>query len=72
MKFLEFFQEGNGNLSSARLLMLIWGIGILTFWGITSIKTSQLIPIPESVITLFAITVAGKVTQKFGEQKKEE
>jgi hypothetical protein len=71
MRLLEFFQEGSGNLSSTRLVMIAWALTILTVWAIASCKAYTLAPIPESVITMFGISILGKVSQRFSEGKTE-
>jgi hypothetical protein len=63
----EFFEDHSGGLSSARLLMILWGVGILGVWMAASIRAGVLVPIDGSVITMFGVAVGGKVAQRFGE-----
>ena len=56
--------DNAGGGSSIRVLMLIWGIVLLSSWGYVSIKTTALAPIPESVIVVFLGLVGSKVAQR--------
>ncbi len=64
----EFFEEPAGGLSASRLLMLGWGFVILGVWTFASIHAKALVPIDNSVITMFGVAVGGKVVQRFGEK----
>ena len=72
MKILEFLQEDNGGLSANRLAFLLWIVGVLVVWVITSIKSGSLQVIPESVAVIIGILMTGKVAQKFGEKALEQ
>ncbi|MDD2816288.1 MAG: hypothetical protein PHP00_11230 [Thiotrichaceae bacterium] len=63
-----FLQDDSGNLSSMRLAFLLWVVGVLTIWGVASLKTGELKVIPDSVTTIIGLLMGGKVMQKFGEQ----
>ena len=69
MKILEFLQDGNDKFSSTRLALLLWVIGLLVIWTMSSIHSEAFLEIPTSTITLVGILVSGKVVQKFGEEK---
>ncbi len=71
MKILEFLQEDSGGFSASRLAFLIWIAGVLVVWLITSIKSSSLQEIPDSISTVIGILMTGKVVQKFGEKPPE-
>jgi len=64
----NFLQEDNGNFSATRLAFLLWIIGALVAWIITSLKSGNLQAIPESVAAIIGILMTGKVAQKFGEK----
>lgn len=69
MDLSEFVKEKATNkLSASRLLLLLWGIGVLIIWAITSLKTGVLATIPDSVVTVLGIVVGGKTIQRFGEK----
>jgi hypothetical protein len=69
MDLSEFVKEKATNkLSASRLLLLLWGIGVLIIWAITSLKTGVLAVIPDSVVTVLGIVVGGKTVQRFGEK----
>jgi hypothetical protein len=67
-KLLEFLQEDNGGFSATRLGFLLWVVGVLIVWMITSLKSMTLAPIDSSVATVIGILMTGKVVQKFGEK----
>lgn len=67
-RFLEFFEDNSGGLSSTRLLLIVWGLGILTIWAVGSWIAHTLLPIPESVLIMFGTLLGGKVVQRFGEK----
>lgn len=71
MKILEFLQEDSGGFSASRLAFLLWIAGVLVVWLITSIKSSSLLEIPDSISTVIGILMTGKVVQKFGEKPPE-
>lgn len=68
MKILEFLQEDSGDFSASRLAFLLWIVGVLVVWLITSVKSGSLNEIPDSVATVMGILMTGKVVQKFGEK----
>ena len=72
MKITEIFTESSGKLSACRLVFLLWGVGILAVWVITSISNKALQPIDNSVVTLFGLIVTGKVIQRPLETPKKE
>lgn len=63
----EFFQEANGSFSSSRLAFLLWAIGTLVVWILTSVKAGALQPIPESALMILGMLMTGKVVQKWAE-----
>jgi len=69
MALSDFFKEKTTKvLSASRLLLLLWGVGVLIIWVITSLRTGVLAAIPESVVTVLGIVVGGKTVQRFGEK----
>ena len=60
-------EKTTGKLSASRLLLLTWGLGVLLVWAVGSFGTGELLPIPESVVTVLGILVGGKTVQRFGE-----
>jgi hypothetical protein len=68
-KFLEMFKEECGAVSSMRILMLAYGVGVLIVWVVLSIKNGNILDIPTSIQTILGILVTGKVIQKPLEQK---
>jgi hypothetical protein len=67
-RFLEIFEDNSGGLSSTRVLLLAWGLGVLAIWIAMFITTHALAPIPDSIITILGILFGGKVVQRFGEK----
>ncbi|HEX5394139.1 MAG TPA: hypothetical protein VFW68_12700 [Rhodocyclaceae bacterium] len=64
---IEFLQDGDGRLSATRLGFLLWTIGLLVVWIISSVTNNTLQPIPESVAAIVGVLMTGKVVQSFGE-----
>ena len=70
MKILEFLSEDNNHLSSTRLIMYIWCIGIFIIWAISTAKNNwQMQEINDSLQIIIGLVLSGKVIQKFNEQK---
>lgn len=67
----QIFQDENGRISSARVLMIVGAGLILSVWSFLSIKNGIMIDIPLGVQTIFGILILGKVTQKFMEKNDE-
>lgn len=69
-KLMEFFQEDNGGFSATRLGFLLWVVGALVVWIITSLTSEprQLAKVDSSVVTVIGILMTGKVAQKYGEK----
>jgi len=69
MNWLQSIIEDNsGGLSSIRILMLIWGIGVFGVWLYVSIHTGSMSSVPDSIITILLGTTAVKTVQRFGEK----
>lgn len=62
-----FMKDKEGKPSSSRLLILMWGLGVFAIWAVSSLKSSTLQSIPDSVITILGVLVGGKTLQRFGE-----
>jgi hypothetical protein len=60
-------KDMDGKPSSSRFLIMLWGLGVFVIWAFSSIKSSTLQAIPESVSTILGVLVAGKTLQRFGE-----
>lgn len=71
MNIKQFFTEDNGTFSSTRLVSITWGLGTFVTWAGFSIAHNVIEAIPESVVTVIGIVLAGKVIQKFGETKND-
>lgn len=65
-------QDNSGGLSSTRLSMLLWVVGVFVVWAAISVTNKALQDLPDSVLVLFGILITGKVTQRFGERPLEE
>jgi hypothetical protein len=72
-KFSEIMQDNSGGLSSIRILMLSWGLGVLLIWMASilfALITHTVIPTiltPEVVTILLGVT-GTKAIQRFGEK----
>jgi hypothetical protein len=60
-------KDTDGKPSSSRFLIMLWGLGVFVIWAFSSIKSSTLQAILESVSTILGVLVAGKTLQRFGE-----
>lgn len=69
-QLLSILEDNSGGLSSLRVIVLAWALGILVVWVACSIQSGAAQPIPESVVVLFSAGVAGKVAQR-GLEKSE-
>lgn len=70
-KVSELFKEDNGKLSATRLALLLWTTGVLVLIIVVAIKDIEhLDKLPyDSLITIMAMLMGGKVIQKYGEEK---
>lgn len=66
---IEFLREGNGRLSSTRLLFLAWSFTVLIVWTVVSIKKMDLAAPPWEVVGILFTFGGVKVAQKYGEPK---
>jgi len=66
---LKFFQEDNGNLSSTRLVFVLFGVVVLIVWAILSLYIGVLMVIPDSIVTIILGLAVSKVIQKPYESK---
>lgn len=69
LRHFGFLREDNGNFSATRLGFLSWVLGVLLIWGGASVHDKKLAEVPQSVQILIGVLMAGKVTQKFTEEK---
>jgi hypothetical protein len=67
MSGAEFLQDDNGDLSSIRLVLVLWAVGVFVAWAIASCSHRQLAPVPESVAAILGVLSGGKVLQRFRE-----
>ena len=64
----EFFQklleDNEGGSSSARFIMIIWGLGGFLVWSILSFIKGMLLTMPESILVIILATMGFKVAQR--------
>jgi hypothetical protein len=60
-------RETKGKVSTSRVLLLLWGVGLFLVWAFVSIINRNITEIPESVVTVLGILSGSKVLQRFGE-----
>jgi ABC-type transporter Mla subunit MlaD len=67
-KWMEFFQENNGRLSSARLMAFLATLSFVVWWQVAVWRTGDFNP--GWTITAFTLAAVGlKTAQKFAETK---
>ena len=64
MKFLEFFQDKNGQLSSNRFMFMFASLAVVIGWLMVTIVKGELQAIDWSIIALIGTFMSGKVVQK--------
>ena len=62
MNLSQFFKDDTGQLSSMRLVFLVWSLGLFVVWAIISLITKQMYAVPESCIEILGICTIGKAT----------
>ena len=69
---LEFFKDETNQLSSTRLVFIIWALSVLFVWVLSCVFSSpmELKEIPVSIQTLIGVLMIGKVAQKHLEKDK--
>jgi hypothetical protein len=72
LNLFQFLQDGDGDFSSMRLVVLLWCTGILAMWMFVCIAKVDLQALPESVVAALGILITGKAVQKKIEQPKQE
>jgi predicted MFS family arabinose efflux permease len=63
----SIIREPKGKVSSSRILLLLWGVGLFFVWTFVSLTKQNIADIPESVVTVVGILSGSKVVQRFGE-----
>jgi hypothetical protein len=67
-KLMQMLSEGDGQLSSMRVAMMLAMVMPLLVWTYLSLRTGTMVDMPGWVVTLQAAATAGKVAQKFAEK----
>ena len=57
-RFLEFFQDGDGALSSTRLAFIAWTLGALGVWVYVSVDGKALAALPDG-LAWFLLVIGG-------------
>lgn len=70
--FLKILSNDNGTPGSVRLILLLWSLGILFVYIVTSLKSVpiSMANIPETNLYVLATIIGGKTVEKFIENKK--
>jgi len=58
----QFFQDDTGMSSATRLAFITWSLGIFIIWSFMCIVTHSLLPIPQTVVEISLVFMAGKVS----------
>ncbi len=68
----SFIQDNSGGISSIRLLMLLWGVGVFLIWGFGSVMaTIHGLPfpsLPPEIVTILLGVTGIKTVQRFAEK----
>jgi hypothetical protein len=65
--FTQFMAGLSGKASSMRLVMLVWSIGVFVVWAFISVKSNQMVVIPDNILYALSVVIGGKVFQRFKE-----
>jgi hypothetical protein len=57
-RLLQFFEDGEGALSSTRLGFLAWTLGALGVWCYVSVESKSMAPIPDG-LAWFLLVIGG-------------
>jgi hypothetical protein len=63
----QFLAGLSGKASSMRLVMLVWSIGVFVVWAFISVKSNQMVVIPDNILYALSVVIGGKVFQRFKE-----
>ena len=63
----EFFQDAEGLFSANRLVFITFNFVLMGIWAFVCIVNKTIVPLDQSIISLVAILMAGKVTQSLSE-----
>lgn len=68
----SLIEDNSGGLSSVRVLMLTWGVGVFLIWGLGSVfavANARPFPaLPAEVVTITLGVTGIKCVQRFGER----
>jgi predicted membrane protein len=69
----SIIEDNSGGISSIRILMLLWGVGVFLIWGfgavVAIIHGTYIFPtIPPEVVTILLGVTGIKTVQRFGEK----
>lgn len=65
---LNFFREDNGNLSSNRLVFVLFGMVVLAVWAYASVLAKVPMTLPDSIVNTLLGLAASKTIQKLFEK----
>jgi hypothetical protein len=61
---VSFFQGASGKSSWMRLMSGYVVFSVMTAWLVISIRTGELVNLPETMVWIVGIAIAGKVVQR--------
>jgi hypothetical protein len=66
----KILSDDNGNLSSKRVLAVLWGVGVFFVWAFVSVRKGEMAPLAWEhvgiVLSLAGVVAAGKWGEKPG------
>lgn len=63
----SLISDNSGGISSSRVLLLFWGIGVFCVWASACFMTKNIVSLPSEIITILLGLSAAKTVQRFGE-----
>lgn len=67
MNLSQMFKDDTGQVSSMRVVFVLWGFGVFALWAVISFKAGQMVAIPQQAMEVLGMCLGGKVVQSFSE-----
>ena len=67
---MEMIRDANGQVSSMRVMSLLLVTLPTLVWALTCVRNNQMLPMPQELLEMIGIGIAGKLIQKPFEKAK--